>query len=123
MRVTGRNPLALILLIMKNFYSLSLLVLLLTACTSMILGGGQQAGVHVEEDSRSLEQVSQDAEITRAVRRLLDGHSPVTVSTRNGIVTLQGSMISQREIQRLISQVYRVNGVLGVNSQLGVRTQ
>ncbi len=108
---------------MKQLYSLYLLVPLLTACTSMILGGGQQAGVHVEQDNRSLEQVSQDTEITRAVRDLLDNRSPVTVSTANGIVTLQGVMASQREIQRLVSQVYRVNGVQGVNSELAVRTQ
>lgn len=107
---------------MKPLYCLPLLVLLLAACTSMILGGGQQAGVHVQQDDRTLEQVSQDAEITQNVRSLLGSHSAIAVSTANGIVTLQGSISSQREVQRLISMVYRVNGVQGVESRLTVST-
>ena len=93
-------------------------LLVLSACTSMVMGGGQQAGVNAQQDERSLEQVSQDAEITRHVRRVLGNPSTITVSTANGIVTLQGSVASQREVQRLIGQVYRVNGVQAVESQL-----
>lgn len=99
------------------------LLLLLTGCTSMVIGGGQQSGEYVLQDDRSLEQVSEDANITQAVRRLLTKPSHVNVSTTNGIVTLQGTMDSQREIQRLISQVYRVDGVHDVDSQLVVKTQ
>jgi osmotically-inducible protein OsmY len=88
----------------------------------MVVGGGQQAGVHDQNDNRTLEQVSQDADITQDVRSILDGNSAVTVSTANGIVTLQGQVSSQREIQRIISKVYRVNGVQGVESLLVVRT-
>jgi len=98
------------------------LMLFLTGCTSMILGGGQQAGVHEQNDNRSLEQVSQDADITREVRSLLGSNSPVSVSTTNGIVTLQGQVASRREIQRIISKVYRVNGVQGVDSKLVIKT-
>ena len=98
------------------------LMLFLTGCTSMILGGGQQAGVHEQNDNRSLEQVSQDADITREVRSLLGSNSPVSVSTANGIVTLQGQVASRREIQRIISKVYRVNGVQGVDSKLVIKT-
>jgi len=97
-------------------------MLFLTGCTSMILGGGQQAGVHEQNDNRSLEQVSQDADITREVRSLLGSNSPVSVSTTNGIVTLQGQVASRREIQRIISKVYRVNGVQGVDSKLVIKT-
>lgn len=88
----------------------------------MVLGGGHQAGVHDQNDNRTLEQVSQDADITQDVRSILGGNSAVTVSTVNGIVTLQGQVLSQRDIQRIISMVYRVNGVQGVDSQLVVRT-
>ena len=98
------------------------LMLFLTGCTSMIMGGGQQAGVHEQNDNRSLEQVSQDADITQEVRSLLGSNSPVSVSTANGIVTLQGQVASRREIQRIISKVYRVDGVLDVNSQLVANT-
>ena len=107
---------------MKQLYSLPFFFLILTACTSMVLGGGQQAGVHVQQDERTLKQVSQDADITQNVRRLLGSTSAIAVSTANGVVTLQGSASSQREVQRLISQIYRVHGVQGVNSQLVVRT-
>lgn len=103
-------------------YSLFTLLLFLTGCTSMVMGGGQQAGMYEQNDGRSLEQVSQDADITQAVRNLLGNDSPVAISTTNGIVTLQGQLSSQREIQRLISKVYRVNGVQGVDSQLVVKT-
>jgi osmotically-inducible protein OsmY len=99
------------------------LLLPLTSCTSMVIGGGQQSGEYVLQEGRSLEQVSEDANITQAVRRILTKPSNVSVSTTNGIVTLQGTMDSQREIQRLISQVYRVDGVQDVDSQLDVRTQ
>ena len=108
---------------MKQLYFVPFFILILTACTSVILGGGQQAGVHVQHDERTLKQVSQDSEITQNVRRrLLGSSSAIAVSTANGVVTLQGSASSQREVQRLISQIYRIHGVQGVNSQLVVRT-
>jgi osmotically-inducible protein OsmY len=103
-------------------YSLFTILLFLAGCTSMIMGGGQQAGMHEQSDGRSLEQVSQDADTTQAVRNMLGGNSPLAVSTANGIVTLQGQVSSQREIQRIISQVYRINGVQGVNSQVVIKT-
>ena len=98
------------------------LVLMITGCTSMVMGGGQQAGVHEQNDNRSLEQVSQDADITQEVRSLLGSDSTVIVSTANGIVTLQGQVSSQRQMQRIISNVYRVNGVQGVDSKLVIKT-
>ena len=95
---------------------------MITGCTSMVMGGGQQAGVHEQNDNRSLEQVSQDADITQEVRSLLGSDSTVIVSTANGIVTLQGQVSSQRQMQRIISNVYRVNGVQGVDSKLVIKT-
>ena len=107
---------------MTHRYILFSFILSLSGCTSMVIGGGQQAGVHDQNDNRTLESVSQDADITQEVRNVLDGNSSITVSTVNGIVTLQGQLSSQREIQRIISKVYRINGVQGVDSQLVVRT-
>jgi osmotically-inducible protein OsmY len=103
-------------------YSLFTLLLFLAGCTSMVMGGGQQAGMHEQPDGRSLEQVSQDADITQAVRNMLGSNPPLAVSTANGIVTLQGQVSSQREIQRIISRVYRINGVQGVDSQLVIKS-
>lgn len=94
----------------------------LSGCTSMMLGGGQQAGAHAQPDERSLDQVSRDAEITQNVRDVLGDPSTIAVSTANGVVTLEGTVASQREIQRLISRVYRVNGVQSVDSQLIVNS-
>jgi len=107
---------------MRYLYVLLLpCLLVLSGCTSMVLGGGQQAGVHAQQDDRSLEQITQCAEITQNVRQVVGGSGDnISVSTENGIVTLQGSVASQREIQRLISRVYRVNGVQGVDSRLAV---
>ena len=103
-------------------YSLFSVLFILTGCTSMVMGGGQQAGVNDYHDGRSLEQVSQDAAITQEVRSLLGNNSAVTVSTANGVVTLQGQISSRREIQRIISKVYRVNGVHAVDSKLVLKT-
>lgn len=94
--------------------------LLATACTSMVTGGGQTSGVHDRHDGRSLQQVSEDANITQSVQRILENHSLVDVDTANGIVTLLGTVTSQRELQRIISQVYQVEGVQRVESQLVV---
>jgi osmotically-inducible protein OsmY len=102
-------------------YIIFSLVLFLSGCTSMVMGGGQQAGVNDQHDGRSLEQVSHDANITQEVRSLLGSNSAVTVSTADGIVTLQGQVSSQREIQRIISKVYRVNGVQDVDSKLVIK--
>jgi osmotically-inducible protein OsmY len=88
----------------------------------MVMGGGQQAGVNDQYDGRSLEQVSEDASITREVRSMLGSDSTVIVSTANGIVTLQGQVSSQRQMQRIISKVYRVNGVQGLDSKLVIKT-
>jgi len=107
---------------MRIRYGLFTVLFILAGCTSMVMGGGQQAGMHEHSDGRSLEQVSQDASITQDVRNMLGSNSPLAVSTANGIVTLQGQVSSQREIQRIISQVYRINGVQGVDSQLVIKT-
>jgi len=56
------------------------------------------------------------------VRSLLGGNSPIAVSTANGIVTLQGQVSSRQEIKRIISKVYRLNGVQGVDSKLVLKT-
>ena len=84
----------------------------------MVIGGGQTAGVHEHNDGRTLQQVSDDAVITQRVQRMLRNYNQVDVHTSNGVVTLQGTVASQREVQRIISQVYRVEGVQRVDSQL-----
>jgi len=96
--------------------------LLSTACTSMVIGGGQTAGVHDQHDGRTLQQVDEDANITQDVRRVLSDYSTIDVDTSNGIVTLQGTVRSQGEITRIINQVYLIEGVQRVESYLRVST-
>lgn len=84
----------------------------------MVLGGGQTGGVHDQHDGRTLQQVSEDADITQRVQGILENNKLVDVYTFNGIVTLQGTVSSQREVQRIINQVYRIDGVQRVKSHL-----
>jgi len=88
----------------------------------MVIGGGQTGGVHDQHDDRTLQQVSEDANITQRVQHILGNQTPIDVYTLNGVVTLQGTVTSQREIQRIISQVYQVDGVQRVESYLLVKT-
>ena len=88
----------------------------------MVIGGGQTAGVHDQHDSRTLEQVNEDANITQDVRRLLGDYRTIDVDTSNGIVTLQGTVSSRDDLTRIINQVYLVDGVQRVESYLRVST-
>ncbi len=97
------------------------LALTATACTSMVMGGGQSAGVHDQHDGRTLEQVEADAKITQAVQQALRHYKSIDVNTTNGTVTLQGSAPSQYEVHRIITQVYKIDGVQRVESYLRVR--
>lgn len=99
------------------FLSLSLF---LTACTSMVIGGGQASGVYNQHDDRTLQQVSKDTNITQAVQRILNNYTTIDVDTANGIVTLQGKVNSRDEITQIINQVYLIDGVQRVESYLVV---
>ena len=94
--------------------------LVATACTSMVIGGGQTSGVHDQHDGRSLEQVDADANITQAVQRVLRHYKNIHVDTTNGIVTLTGTVASQYDIHRAINQAYQIDGVKRVESYLRV---
>lgn len=97
------------------FLSLSLF---LTACTSMVIGGGQASDVYDQHDDRTLQQVSKDTYITQAVQRILSNYTTIDVDTANGIVTLQGKVNSRDEITQIINQVYLIDGVQRVESYL-----
>ena len=96
--------------------------LIATACTSMVIGGGQTAGEYEQHDGRTLEQIESDANITQAAQRVLRHYKAVDVNTANGIVTLQGSVASEYDIHRVINQVYKIDGVKRVESYLRVST-
>ena len=78
--------------------------------------------MHDQHDGRTLQQVSDDANITQDVQRTLSNYSTIDVDTSNGIVTLQGTVRSRDEITRIINQVYIIDGVQRVESYLRVST-
>lgn len=96
--------------------------LIATACTSMVMGGGQNAGEYTQHDNRSLDQVEADANITRAVRQVLHQYQSIEAATTNGVVTLHGTVSSEYDIHRVINQVYQIENVKRVESYLRVRT-
>ncbi|MER5436458.1 CBS domain-containing protein [Streptomyces sp. NPDC002588] len=64
-----------------------------------------------------------DDEITREVRDdVLGGARGVTVSVRDGVVTLAGSLAAGADLPLAIRLTYRVDGVLGVVNRLTVHT-
>ena len=93
-----------------------------TACTTMVIGGGQSAGEYDQNDSRTLEQVEADANITQAVQQALRHYKTVYADTANGVVTLQGTVTSQYDVHRVINQVYKIDGVKRVESYLRIKT-
>ena len=94
--------------------------LLSTACTSFVMAGGQTGGVHEQHDGRTMEQVSKDTDITKRVQNLVGNLAQFDVHTMNGVVTLEGKVSSADEVQRIINQVYQLDGVRQVDSQLVV---
>jgi hypothetical protein len=90
----------------------------LAACTAMVAGGGQQAGRYAVEDSRSLEQINQDARITDRVRQRLARYPDLLISTYKGVVSVHGMIRRESDIQTIIHIVESVPGVRDVRVRL-----
>lgn len=101
-----------------------MVVLLLTGCATATLSGYGQGGQ--QADGRSYEEARNDNLITSEVNRLLVKNRAVdamdiTASTRNGVVTLDGSVPSQTMARRAAELVSGVPGVSSVNNKLTVK--
>lgn len=89
-----------------------------TACTTMVMGGGGHAHGNMHS--------SADADIINRVNRALvnDAHISATdirVSSRNGVVTLNGTVVSHEVASKAVNLARSVSGVESVKSELHVR--
>ncbi len=108
---------------MRSVVLLMMTVLMLGGCASGTLIGAGQGGRAA--DGRSYEDARADALITSAVNKLLvrDGQvraMDVTVSTREGVVFLDGQVESADMVQRAEQLARQVDGVKGVVNRLRV---
>lgn len=101
----------------------ALLVVVLTGCASAVGSGYGQGGLN--GDGRSYSEARADNAITARVNTLLvqDRQIPamnIRVSTRNGVVTLEGSVPSYAHVERAARLTASVNGVSRVVNHLRV---
>ena len=105
--------------------SLVLLVLIncLTGCAAILLGGGAAGGYYVASDERSFGEITDDAAITSKVKtkyfkdrqiHALD----INVTTRNKVVTLEGTVKNKETGDRAIQIARTTRGVQGVVNKL-----
>jgi hyperosmotically inducible protein len=109
----------------------SLLCLLVMAgflqgCASMVVGGAAPGSQTTAQDGRSARQATDDAGITSAintrfVRDELVRAVEIHVVTRQGVVTLTGTVDSTEATQRAIQLARTTPGVRRVDSRLTVR--
>lgn len=101
------------------------LILLLSGCTAMLLGGnggGQQAG-----RERTAAEIRSDSGTTAAVRERLGADPTLSryrlgVETREGHVTLTGTVDTYAARSRAAALARQVDGVASVNNRIRVPT-
>lgn len=104
---------------------LALASIVTSGCGALVVGGAAGGGYYVGQDERSPEQISRDATITsrinaRYVQDDLVSAMDVNVDTRNGVVTLSGTLPSARAVERAVSLARATRGVTMVVSRLTV---
>lgn len=105
--------------------SLTLVLINLSGCGWVLVGGGVYEGYKVATDPRSVGTQVDDAVITTKVKTKLI-EDPLTkarkidVDTVNGVVTLTGLVDSEEEIQRAVAIAQSVPGVKRVVNNLRV---
>lgn len=105
--------------------SLTLVLINLSGCGWVLVGGGVYEGYKVATDPRSVGTQVDDAVITTKVKTKLI-EDPITkarkidVDTVNGVVTLTGLVDSEEEIQRAVAIAQSVPGVKRVVNNLRV---
>jgi hyperosmotically inducible protein len=105
-------------------------ILLLTGlwgCWPVALMGGTAAGYYVGNDERDFNQITDDASITAAVKSSFFKDREVSawdinVDTRNGVVTLNGTVSSLAKEERAIELAQTVAGVKKIISRLTIVT-
>lgn len=105
---------------------LTFLVLTLSGCTAMLLGGGGSDG-RAERGVRTTAQMAIDGRITTDVRNaLVDdpvlGRYNLSVQTFDNRVTLRGSVGGFRVRERAVALADAVDGVESVDNRIRVDT-
>ncbi len=102
---------------MKSLLLIPVMCLLCFGCTS---NGNNSTGMKKEESSA-------DWEITTKVKALILADTSisasarlVSVSTRNGVVTLSGNVPTQSDKDRINKIAQNISGVKSVNNQIAV---
>ncbi len=100
------------------------LVLLLSGCTAMLLGGGN-GGAEQARGERAAGTIAADSETTTAVRKRLDadptlGRYRLGVETHKGRVTLSGVVDTYAARSRAAALARQVTGVASVNNRITV---
>ncbi|WP_297527316.1 BON domain-containing protein [Thiohalobacter sp.] len=101
------------------------LPLLLQGCGALVVGGAAAGGYYVGKDERTVGEIADDATITSTInaRYVKDPEVPaldINVDTYRGVVTLYGSVGSQRVASRAVAIAGSVKGVRRVISKLTV---
>ena len=97
----------------------------LSACVPALVAGGAAAGYYAGQDERTVGEIADDAGITTAVKTRLFKDPRVSafdinVDTRNGVVTLYGSVSSVEKEDRVIELTKQVQGVRKIVSRITV---
>ena len=100
------------------------LVVLLSGCTAMLLGGGNGAA-EPSRGERTAAAIAADSETSAAVRERLAadsvlGRYRLGVEARDGRVTLQGTVDTYAARSRAATLAGQVDGVVSVNNRIRV---
>jgi hyperosmotically inducible protein len=104
-----------------------LLVLMLPACTSVLLGDASTSERGLSTDTRSSAQVAADNAISETIRRRLSADSTVSeydigISTHDSNVTLSGTVGSFPARDRAVQIASDADGVRSVRNRIIVNT-
>ncbi|MGB0238907.1 MAG: BON domain-containing protein [Cycloclasticus sp.] len=99
--------------------------LLLTGCTTVLIGGAGAGGYAVGTDERPIGVISEDIAITASVKATLIKDEKIeafniNVDTYRSVVTLAGHVKNSSQLNRAIQLARTVKGVKNVISKLAV---
>ena len=99
--------------------------LLLTGCTTVLIGGAGAGGYVVGTDERPVGVISEDIAITASVKATLIKDEQIeafdiNVDTYRSVVTLHGDVKNSSQLNRAIQLARTVKGVKNVISKLAV---
>lgn len=107
--------------------TIAMATLALSACTSMLLGGGSSGERAAAAESRSSTQVASDNSISGAIRRRYSADADISrfaigIRTTSGNVTLTGTVGSYPVRDKAVRIARDTDGVRRVDSRIVVNT-